>query len=168
MILCSNIDISDWINWTTIAANIATVLGVIGVAITVLVFFKNKVTKKTIQIKITALNTSCFYEENKRVHLDIDLYNFTNKQFFITTIEFVINDQHATFSELYQPYYNSLYETRDIKNISVIPHEAMTIEGFIDIPNNIKLPEQIIVLIGTTEKSLSFLSPIYKTEYFHE
>lgn len=168
MLFSLNATISDWVNWTTIAANIATVLGVIGVAITVLVFFKNKVTKKTIQIKITALNTSFFFEEDKRVHLDLDLYNFTNKQFFITTIEFVINDQHATFSELYQPYYNSRYETRDIKNISVIPHEAMTIKGFIDIPDNIKLPEQITVLIGTTEKDLSFLSPVYKTEYFHE
>lgn len=168
MILSSNIDISDWVNWTTIAANIATVLGVIGVAITVLVFFKNKVTKKTIQIKVTALNSSFFYEENKRVHLEIDLYNFTNKQFFITTIDFVIDDQRATFSELYQPYYNSHWETRNIKNVGVLPHEAMTIEGFIEIPDNIKLPEQITVLIGTTEKNLSFLSPVNKTKYFHE
>lgn len=168
MILCSKIDISDWVNWTTIAANVATFLGVIGVAITVLVFFKNKVTKKTIQIKITALNTSHFYEEDKRVHLDIDLYNFTNTQFFITTIKFNINGQQATFSELYQPHYNSCYETRDIKNIGVLPHQAMTIEGFIDIPDNIKLPELITVQIGTTEKDLSFLSPVYRTEYFHE
>ena len=168
MILISNFNLIDWVNLTTIAANIATVLGVIGVAITVIVFFKNKVTKKTIQIKVTAINTSFFYEENKRVHFEIDLYNFTNKQFFITAIELVISGQHAIFSELYQPYHNAHYETRDIKNIGVLPHEAITISGFIEIPRTIQLPEQITVLIDTTEKNLSFSSPITKTEYFHE
>lgn len=161
-------NVVNWVNCTTIAANLATVIGVIGVAITVLVFFKNKVTKKTIQIKVTALTASFPRAENNRINLEIDLYNFTNRQFFITVIEFVINDQHVIFSELYQPYQNAFYETRHIKNIGVLPHEAKTISGFIEVSAKTKLPAQLTVLINTTEKNLSFRVPVRKAKYFDE
>lgn len=163
------LSITAWVNGTTIAANIATCLGVIGIAITVLLLIKNKVSKNTVQIKVTALNSFIFSEDHKRIYFNIDFYNFTDKQFFIITIEFVIENTHYIFSELYKPDYHSLsWRKREIKNIGVLQHEAMTIEGFIELERKKILPGKLKVLIGTTEKNLSFCTTVYKTENFYE
>ena len=173
MILSSTPALTNIVNWTTIAANVATILGIFGLTITVLVFFKNKVSKNTIQVKMTIHRSSIHgtspINKIKRIYLELDLYNFTDKQFFITDIEFTFNTQNLFLLQSYRPFPEiNIYYKRKIKNVSVIPHEAMTIEGFIEIPCNVEIPCQVNIRIGTTEKELNFLVPVFKAEDFVE
>ena len=155
MLFSLNATITDWVNWTTIAANIATVLGVIGIAITLKIFLRNRVSTKSCRIQIDVVGVSIHDSDSDDLRVNIDLLNFTDKQFFIYEIIFSFAGKEFILQKYKCDNRNLIYLDQ-VKHLFIAPHESLSFFGNLLIPSNTKPPQKAKITIKTTEKTLIY------------
>lgn len=150
-----------WLEWSTLLANVSTIIGVVGIIVIIISIYKNRLTKKTFECNCKILKTEKT-EDSYFVYIDLKLLNFTEKDFFISAITFFYKNQSFILKEFYSPYLNGLMYTRDIKDISVSSHESKTISGHIELPLTEEKNCCLYVELKTTEKTLIYNYPFEK------
>ncbi len=115
--------IKDWLELLSYIATCITALTIIGSVIGIIVYFKNRLTRKTLEVKFTVIK-----KYKQRLFCSIDFNNYTDKDFSI--IECVLHykgKEYIMSEKIYStdPLFSSFVEK---KNIFLIPHQSITLE----------------------------------------
>ena len=147
--------VQSWVDITTIIANIVTILGLSSLVLIGISLIKNRFSKKTVTAQIEHSEPNTNYNSpscDKNISFSIDLFNSTDKTFFVTGVFITLNKQ--TFQLVYKNKSNT--KENVVKNVCVEAFAAKTIEGRIEFSNKITLPKTYSVTIKTTLKDLTF------------
>lgn len=149
---CSQFDVI--LNWTSLLANIATILGAVSVITAVFVLMKNRLSKRTLKIDFTLINNSILNTDLRTFTFDCDISNFTDKEFFITKIILQIENNDYELQHYKNAAFPHVPLAYEIKNLPIASHEAKTLRCFIDVPVKTKVPKRAKVKIYSTERNL--------------
>lgn len=158
--------IQSWINWTSLLANIATILGATSVIFVAISLFRNRISIRKLKIKIK-LNELRYHDKTRiRLPIEIDFLNFTDKEFSINRVALMLNQEYFLLEDYV--VFSNIVDNREIKNIFVIPHESLTIAGYFEFANDAKIPNQTQLIIYTTQKKLVYKISLSKIFDFKE
>ncbi|MCM1437750.1 MAG: hypothetical protein NC131_00870 [Roseburia sp.] len=156
MLLCT---IQDWEAWTSIFANIATIIGVTLVVIAIIPLIKNRLSKKTFNI-ISKIKFKAFAEYGKydEYECDICFQNYTDKCFHITKLCILMDGKEY---EIHNRNVVNRYNVKEpTKNISVEPYQAFDRTVYVLLPatieNNASKKVKAKLKIYTTRKILLY------------
>jgi hypothetical protein len=155
-----SVTITDIVNWSTIASNIVTALGVIGAFVAFYAIVKNRLTKKNFTLKATLLRISINDETSDEFSLEIDLQNFTDKEFFITGISFSFDNKKYVLQHLENMAHGRIVTEVETKNVPISAHEALTLYGHLNVPTKTPIPKKCTVVLDTTERKLIYKIPL--------
>lgn len=146
--------------WIGIVADFATILGAGSIIVAVILFFKNRVNKKSFQCRIPRKKCSNYADESK-ITLDLEMINYTDKEFSVSNILFIINDKEYQVSrvdrESIKPY------IAEAKHLRVESHISFLLKDlFFSLPPDLEI-NSISLRIETTEGNLNY--PLNRTEY---
>lgn len=150
--------------WSTLVANIVTCAGIITVVITLFHLKKNHVSRRTINISVSFLECFLHSQTEQSYSLLIDIQNFTEKSFFITSIQIALNKNDFVFVESQQEAFGIIQEVRSIKNIPIAPHEAKEVYGILITPIA-STPKKCKVKLLTTERKLVYRVTLRKSPH---
>lgn len=152
--------IEDWVQWTSVFANIATCLTAISAVIAIFYLFRNILTKRKFKTEIF-LTSACITNKGmKAITFDLTFKNKTDKSISVMNLLIDYNGKK------YQ-IFKSTTDTTDIKhedllaNLSISPYESETFGGLFFAEKDIfskKLPIRLIV--ETTRRNFKYRKTI--------
>ena len=117
-----------------------------------------------IKLTCTARYGDDYNKTRQFFRLTADMYNFTDKEFFITKLYIKIADNNYIFHTMQDNGKDVLpYE---LKNLPMRSHEAKTIYGVILVPQGLSIPKKCIAIIETTERRLVIRVRLSVSGYF--
>lgn len=153
-LLCCTIE--DWVQWTTIIANILTLITIIPIIFALITYCKNRVCKKSfklVDIRIGKSTVTPLAYDAVAREVRFCFYNQTNKIFYISmcAIEYEgMPRQTALLKKISET--ENKYEFQ--YNQCVAPNAPCIIEGIFLTPKGLQLPQSIDLLIQLTSKKI--------------
>lgn len=145
-LLCCTIE--DWVQWTTIIANILTLITIIPIIFALITYCKNRVCKKSfklVDIRIGKPSQFHHRKDLKVYNVRFVFYNLTSSIFYITKCGVQSKDMSRSFVNKYMDGNDTHYETD--WNICAMPNAPVVIAGYLIWESEIALPKNLSLII---------------------
>lgn len=140
-----------------VISSIALAVSIIPIVVSIVKFFKNRVSTKTLQVELSKLKNDGGWNTDW-LHGDLTITNNTKKEFTISRIIVIARDQQC---KIWQPREKFISQKHDIPLTTIPPirllsHDAAIIDFFIETP--FRIEEETLAV-------LSIVTPYTKLDY---